>query len=1007
MATATATAPPVDTGARGADRPARTSLTVSAWTLVSKITGVLRIVVVAAVLGPTFFANVFVSTNTVPSLIYSATAGPVLGLVLVPAVVRALAVGGRAEGEALLGRVTGAVLSAAALVAGLVLLAAPGIALLLTFGIADPAERGRAWGLAVLMLVFVAPQVVLYAVGAIGAAAQQARGRFALAAAAPAAENLGLMVTVGAAGMLYGGGLATGDVPLGMVLLLGLGATASVVLHAGLQVVGAARAGLRLRPSRTPDPAAAEVHARMRSSLGVAAGPALSMFAVLALGATVPGGVLVLQIAYAVYALPLALGVRAIMAAVLPGMARSSAGGDRVGYAARWRQALGYTLTASVPALCLMVGFGGPAAEVLAGGELAGGPLVGALGTCLVIFGITQLALAVTEIGRQALFARLEYRWPRRVSGIALAVTLAVGPATLLLPAVERLVALAAVVLVAELTGAVVQVAAVRRAVRPLRALDGRSLAAVAVGVGAMFPVIVVGRLLHAAADGWSAVAVAAGAGLVALGCYAVAVLVLMPAPTDRPAGGGTDPAPALLGAGLVVAVAVAAAGTVAGPVMVVGGLLAAVLFGLCAWRPIVGVYVYGATVLFLAGMARGSLVPLVRPNEALLGLLLAGAATGGYVRWVRAGCRPPRIRPLDAPLAALVLAATLWPVASLMLRGRVPTLDEVLAVAPVLKLVAFLVLVRLTVRTEAQLVRIIRTILWTTAAVAVIAVLQTLGVGPVLDLLSTFWAAADGSGAEVARGSTTLASSIATGDVVLIGIALLVGCAVRGMFGLRERIALGLLLGTGVLAAGQFSTWIAAAVVGGLALWRFPALRGVAVRFLPLGAVAAVVGAPAFLGRIESIDEFGVPRSWLGRWDNLSNFYLPRLGEDFAFLVGVSPDSVLHAPETWRSLIFLESGYLQLLWVGGVPLLAAFLWLSVALLDRVRPRCEDPGPLGACATALWLTWWMVVLLSVIDPHVFLRGTGDLLFLLIGLVTGALAADTWDRARTASGGVPR
>lgn len=75
---------------------ARGSITVAGWTVVSRATGLLRVVAVGAVLGPTWFANVFQSTNQVPNLLFEVMAGPVLALVVVPAVVRACAPGGPA-----------------------------------------------------------------------------------------------------------------------------------------------------------------------------------------------------------------------------------------------------------------------------------------------------------------------------------------------------------------------------------------------------------------------------------------------------------------------------------------------------------------------------------------------------------------------------------------------------------------------------------------------------------------------------------------------------------------------------------------------------------------------------------------------------------------------------------------------------------------------------------------------------------------------------------------------
>ena len=63
-------------------------MVVSAWTLVSRTTGLGRAIVIGAVPGPTFLANTFVATNTIPNMAYFAIAGTVLSSVVVPAIVR-------------------------------------------------------------------------------------------------------------------------------------------------------------------------------------------------------------------------------------------------------------------------------------------------------------------------------------------------------------------------------------------------------------------------------------------------------------------------------------------------------------------------------------------------------------------------------------------------------------------------------------------------------------------------------------------------------------------------------------------------------------------------------------------------------------------------------------------------------------------------------------------------------------------------------------------------------
>lgn len=469
----------------------------------------------------------------------------------------------------------------------------------------------------------------------------------------------------------------------------------------------------------------------------------------------------------------------------------------------------------------------------------------------------------------------------------------------------------------------------------------------------------------------------------------------------SAPAVGGYPPSPVVsrwLGLGAAgCAVVGGILAVAAGPLIALAaiGVLALVgIFAAAAYRPIFATYAYLGTLPLIAGIDRGHLIPLVRPNEALLVVLLAGALTGAYLQWCRGERIPLQLHQLDIPLGIFLLASTAWPLLSMLLRGQTLTSSDLAAVLPICKLVAIYLLVRFSVSTEGQLVRCFRLIVWPGAVVAVIAILQTLHFGPVVSMLQAVWVPDSNSAALAERGTTTLASPIATGDYIIICLTLIVCCGIRGLLDRWERLGLGLVLGAGVLATGQFSTWISAVVAAALILWRFSGVRHSSLRFLWLVPVALAIGAPALIGRLQGFSEFGVPRSWIGRWNNLSNFYLPRFGF-INVLMGVSPDSVLEAPERWRDVIYLESGYLELLWVGGIPLLAAFVWLSVVVLRRARELMDGPenqqSALGAAASALWVCWWFVLILTVLDPHLTLRGTGDLLFMLIGITAGRLS----------------
>lgn len=430
--------------------------------------------------------------------------------------------------------------------------------------------------------------------------------------------------------------------------------------------------------------------------------------------------------------------------------------------------------------------------------------------------------------------------------------------------------------------------------------------------------------------------------------------------------------------------VAIAAGGP---PVLL--GLAAGAVLLVAARSPVAGVSLYLATLPFLAGIDRGTALPLVRPNEAVLALVVAGALLGAYARYLTHPHVSWRRTPIDGPLVAFALIAIVWPVTLLLLRGNRPTGADLAAILPTIKLVGIFLLTRTAVRTERQLLICTRLVIWPAGVVAVITILQTLQVGVVLSVLQTYWASATAPGALTERGTATLGSAIAAGDYLLVALALLLGCHRRHLLDPVEAGSLGVLCAAGLLATGQFSTWIGAVVMAIVLRRHIGVRRRQLLPLLPVLALAVLAGLPAVLGRLAQFGNGG-QASWAVRWANLSTFYLPQLTGS-RLLFGVEPNSVLSAPETWRTTVYLESGYLGLLWLGGIPLLMAFGWLSWAVFRHVRALTDRPDVVGAHADALRAAWWLVVVLSVLDPHLFLRGTGDLLAVLLAVSSGTLA----------------
>ena len=104
------TEPSADAGAAAA---AGDSITVAGWTVVSRVTGVIRFAVIGAVLGPTFFGNTYQFTNSLPNLVYYGfLAGSLFSSLLVPALVRHIDAGDSRASERVAGGFLGMTLAA-------------------------------------------------------------------------------------------------------------------------------------------------------------------------------------------------------------------------------------------------------------------------------------------------------------------------------------------------------------------------------------------------------------------------------------------------------------------------------------------------------------------------------------------------------------------------------------------------------------------------------------------------------------------------------------------------------------------------------------------------------------------------------------------------------------------------------------------------------------------------------------------------------------------------------
>jgi len=224
------------------------SMTVAVWTIVSRITGLIRFAVVGAVLGPTFFGNTYQFTNSLPNLVYYGfLAGSLFPALLVPALVRHIDAGNRRASERVAGGFLGVTMVAMLPAVPLAIFFGPLALKIAALGGPQAVGSAQVHVGRLLFLMFI-PQMFSYAVIGTSVAAMNARKHFALAAGAPAVENLGTIAVLLATAALYGVSRSLTNVPTGELLLLGLGSTGAVVSHAAIQWWGARRAGITLLP---------------------------------------------------------------------------------------------------------------------------------------------------------------------------------------------------------------------------------------------------------------------------------------------------------------------------------------------------------------------------------------------------------------------------------------------------------------------------------------------------------------------------------------------------------------------------------------------------------------------------------------------------------------------------------------------------------------------------------------------------------------------------------------
>jgi putative peptidoglycan lipid II flippase len=458
-------------------------LSASAWmaagTVVSRLTGFLRSVLIVAAIGKSLNADLFTQANTIPNSLYILVAGGVFNVVLVPQLVRTMK-NDPDGGEAYAHRVLTLGIVVLAGATAVLLIAVPLVARAAfptaLFGPELAAQRESAYDL----MRWCMPQVFFYGVYVLLGQMLNARERFGPMMWAPIVNNVIACAMLGIYMAVYGTSNAANGFTTQQEVLLGLGSTLGIVLQALVLVPYLHAAGLRIR---------------LRFDLrGVGLGHTLRLglwtlmfvlanqvayFVVsrLAVSATTqaaeggngnPAGATVYQNAFLITQVPHAIITVSLVTATMPLLSRLAADGEREEMRSELSSTLRFALLVIVPLAVALACLGQPIATML----FSHGALVGdteVIGRTIAAFAPGLVFFTVHYCMLRGFYADEDTRTPFLVQLLLAATNIAAAVAFTIAAPPSWIAALLALAYgLAYLVGVVASATALSRRVGPI-----------------------------------------------------------------------------------------------------------------------------------------------------------------------------------------------------------------------------------------------------------------------------------------------------------------------------------------------------------------------------------------------------------------------------------------------------------------------------------------------------------------------------------------------------------
>lgn len=405
-------------------RLVRAAGAVSAATLVSRVLGLGRDVVRAALLGAGALSDALDVAFKVPNLLRDLFAEGAFSGAFVPTISGVREKDGRAAAFTVLNRVLSTLVVHVGIIVVLLVVGAEEVVRLITSArFAESAE----FDLTVHLVRLLAPFLLFVSLAVASMGALNVFGRFFLPALSPALQNLTLVVG-GISMIAMANGGARAATPWAVLLLVG-GAMQFLIQIPALWKLG-------WRPRFLPDPLAR--HPEIRTILGrmlpVAGGLAATHVSIVIntkLATGYPGGTSNLYYAFRLVHLPVGLVGVAVGTAVLAHASQRHAKNDAAGVQRALSEAVRTTLALALPATLGLAVLGEPLARMLYqwGGELSASQAA-AIGETIRWFSPAVVFYCLVKVTAPVLYAQGRVRAPLLASLVAVVCNLAVALGT-------------------------------------------------------------------------------------------------------------------------------------------------------------------------------------------------------------------------------------------------------------------------------------------------------------------------------------------------------------------------------------------------------------------------------------------------------------------------------------------------------------------------------------------------------------------------------------------------